>query len=544
MSEVPTTGAQSESQFPALVEALVADPHRHEQLTDLLSEDHPCYNQRGAATIVGMRGWVLLALGRAGVSDASLLFVLEELDTGTDPYLVAAAAHALRSYPRPTAALAPFAMRALTQIRYHNDPVSFEEYGDFAVSSGTNPVRELLTTLAWLGPHARGVLPEIESLRTERVGLSKKLLIEVDRTVDAIRSADQVAEPGADTCCTLPSGLRSQFSWAFNSRRGSEPIESTVFEDHEGASITFKEFFQGHPSIVVFFYTRCDNPLKCSLTVTKLARVQKLLDARGIADQIHTAAITYDPAFDLPERIREYAQDRGVRLEAHHRMLRAIDGINALRNHFKLGVNFIESLVNRHRLEVYILDSEGRIAASFERLHWDEQQVVDRAIEVLNEKRDERMSQVSTEPTAVSARGNTASSMFGTFAALGVAFFPKCPICWAAYLSVFGIAGLEQIPYSPWLKPVLVAAMLINLGSVWLRGRATGRMSGFYLVAAGALAIVASKMSLGWENAAVWGVALTLAGSLFSALSATSGRNSITRVWRQIWRKRFSNASL
>ena len=29
---------------------------------------------------------------------------------------------------------------------------------------------------------------------------------------------------------------------------------------------------------------------------------------------------------------------------------------------------------------------EGRIAASFERIHWDEQQVVDRAIEVLNEK--------------------------------------------------------------------------------------------------------------------------------------------------------------
>ena len=165
-----------------------------------------------------------------------------------------------------------------------------------------------------------------------------------------------------------------------------EPIESTVFEDHEGESITFKEFFHGHPSIVVFFYTRCDNPLKCSLTVTKLARIQKLLEAQGLADQIHTAAITYDPAFDLPERLRVYGQDRGVRMDARHRMLRATDGIDALRRHFKLGVNFIESLVNRHRIEAYILDAEGRIAASFERLHWDEQEVVDRAIEVLEEK--------------------------------------------------------------------------------------------------------------------------------------------------------------
>ena len=428
MQNVATASAQSEPQFAALVDALAADPDRREQLTDLLREDHPLYDQRGTATIVRMRGWVLLALARAGVSDAALLFVLEELDTGVDAYLVAAAARALRSYPRPTAALAPFVMRALTNIRYHDEPVSFENYGEYAVSStGTSPVRELLATLAWLGPHARGVLPELESLRAQRGGLSKKLLIDVDRAVEAIRGADQVDEFGADTCCTLPSGLSNTFSWALSSRRGCEPIESTVFEDHEGASITFKEFFRGHPSIVVFFYTRCDNPLKCSLTVTKLARIQKLLEAQGLADQIHTAAITYDPAFDLPERLRGYGQNRGVRMDARHRMLRATDGVNALRRHFKLGVNFIESLVNRHRIEVYILDAEGRIAASFERIHWDEQQVVDRTIEVLKEKRDETTSEVSPEPADRPARRKTVSPMLGTLASLGVAFFPKCP---------------------------------------------------------------------------------------------------------------------
>ncbi|MGH8468076.1 MAG: SCO family protein [Gammaproteobacteria bacterium] len=504
MQDVATTGAQSELQFAALVGALAAYPDRREQLTDLLREDHPLYEQRGTATIVRMRGWVLLALARAGVSDAALLFVLEELDTGADAYLVAAAARALRSYKRPAAALAPFVMRALTNIRYRDEPVSFENYGEYAVSStGTSPVRELLATLAWLGPHARGVLRELESLRAQRGGISKKLLIDIDRAVEAIRGVDQADEFGTDTCCTLPSGLRNTFSWAFSSRRGCEPIESTVFEDHKGELITFKEFFRGHPCIVVFFYTRCDNPLKCSLTVTKLARIQMLLEARGLADQIHTAAITYDPAFDLPERLRGYGQNRGLRMDARHRMLRATDGVNTLRRHFKLGVNFIESLVNRHRIEAYILDAEGRIAASFERIHWDEQQVVNRTIGVLKEKSDETTSEVSPEPADRPARHKTVSPMFGTLASLGVAFFPKCPICWAGYLSVFGIAGLNQIPYSPWLQPMLVTVMLINLASAWLRGRLTGRMSGFYLVSAGALAIVALKMGLGWENAAV-----------------------------------------
>ena len=387
MQGATTASTLSEPQFAALVDALSADPDRRAQLTELLREDHPFYDERGAATIVRMRGWVLLALARTSVSDAALIFVLEELDTGVDAYLVAAAARALRSYPRPTEALAPFVMRALTNIRYRNEPVSFENYGDYAISpKGTSPVRELLATLAWLGPHARGVLPELESLRAQS-GLSRKLRLDVERTVQAIRGPAQASEPGAHSCCgTPPDSVKSTSSWPPNSRRGAETVESIALHDHKGDTITFKEFFHGRPSIVVFFYTRCDNPMKCSLTVAKLARVQKLLEARGLADEVHTAAITYDPAFDLPERLRVYGQDRGVRMDAHHRMLRAIDDNDALRRHFELGVNFIESLVNRHRIEVYILDADGRVAVSFERIHWDEQQVVTRAIEVLKEK--------------------------------------------------------------------------------------------------------------------------------------------------------------
>src|SRR6185503_1051970 len=82
----------SDEEFAELVDALVADPNRHDQLKDLLRENHPWYNERGAATVAQMRGWALLGLARIGVSDHALLFVLEELDTGIDPYLVATAA--------------------------------------------------------------------------------------------------------------------------------------------------------------------------------------------------------------------------------------------------------------------------------------------------------------------------------------------------------------------------------------------------------------------------------------------------------------------
>src|SRR5262245_46812564 len=107
MPPVTTTSALSEQQFEALVEALSSDPTRRAKLTDLLKEDHPVYDQRSAAAIVRMRGWILVALTNIGLTDDALLFVLEELDTGRDAYLVAAASRALRSYPNPLAAFAP-----------------------------------------------------------------------------------------------------------------------------------------------------------------------------------------------------------------------------------------------------------------------------------------------------------------------------------------------------------------------------------------------------------------------------------------------------
>ncbi len=497
----------SEKEFCELVEQLVVDPRGHEQLIDLLREDHTIYDQRGTAVVVRMRGWVLLALARDGLSDAALPFVLEELDSGVDAYLVACAASALRSYPTPNAAFAPFVVRAVSNIRYRDERVALDKFGGFAIgSAGTSPVRELLATLSWLGPHARGVLPDVELLRSGPTALTKKYHSTVQQVWNAITADAEAAD-----CCSLPSGVQELFSWMKTSRTTAKPIESTVFEDQDGQSITFGEFFRGRPSIVAFFYTRCDNPLKCSLTITKLARIQKLLEAEGVADRINTAGISYDPGFDSPERVRQYGEFRGVRFAPQHRMLRAPEGLDSLRRHFKLGVNFIESVVNRHRIEIYILDADARVAGYFGRIQWDENDVVRRAIEVLNEKTESRTP----------SRTAFASPVFATAVAVGLALFPKCPFCWAAYLSLFGIAGLQSIPYSPWLQPVLAVMLLLNLTSIWFRARSTGRMMPFYLVTAGAFLVIVSKVVVGVDVASLLGVLLTLTGSLWSSLSAS-----------------------
>jgi drug/metabolite transporter (DMT)-like permease len=96
---------------------------------------------------------------------------------------------------------------------------------------------------------------------------------------------------------------------------------------------------------------------------------------------------------------------------------------------------------------------------------------------------------------------------------------------------LFGIAGLNQIPYSPWLQPILITAMLINIVSVWLRARVTRQRWGLYLVSAGALIIIVAKMGFGWEKAAIPGVLLTLAGSVVSAMSSRGSRKTSTGLF-------------
>ena len=482
MPFVATRVAQSEEDVAAFISTLGEDAVRRAELIDLLREDHEIYDQRGTTAIVRLRGWVLLALARTGITDETLVFVLEELDTGLDPYLVAAAARALRSYPDPLPAFATFVMQALTNMSGRNQFVSFDGYGQYATSSsGTSVVRELLETLKWLGPAAREILSELEALRSTPDAFPRKLLPDVDRAIAAIENG-RVPDDGA--CCRLPTSVSSALAWCRDAVR-REPVGKVLFEDQTSSHITYDEQFRGHTTVVVFFYTRCDNPLKCSLTITKLGRLQKLIDERGLSDRIHTAAITYDPGFDSAERMRQFGERRGLQLDPGNRVLRTSDGMRSLRRHFRLGVNFIESVVNRHRLEAYVLNSDGEVVWSFERLRWDERDVFDRALEVA-------LGGGRTEINPPDVR-TTASPALTVLASIAWAFFPKCAVCWAAYLGVFGIASLERIPYAPWLQPLILGSLIVSLIGMWTAARANGRLIGACLATLGALAILLSK---------------------------------------------------
>jgi protein SCO1/2 len=461
-------------------------------LIELLREDHVDYAGAAAAGVVRMRGWLYLALARFGLPPAALPYLFEELESGHDAYLVAAAAHALRTVP-PDPIHAKFLTAALRNTDGRDQPVSFERFGETTTANApTSVVGEILSALERLGPMARNMSADLAQL------LGADCLLDPESHQRLAELTNSLRDQPAAFCCSWPRGAQPKNS----SVVPSASLAAARFEDQDGNMLTFSQLVIGHPTVVAFFYTRCDNPLKCSLTVAKLAQLQRQLQVAGVGEAIGIVVITYDPGYDHPARLRAYATSRGFCPTGSCRVVRAVEGFDVVRRHFSLGVNYAGTIVNRHKLELFVLDRRGKTAAAFERFQWDTAEIVATAQLVLNPPR-RRIGQ-----WLVTALGCAAS--------IAVPLFPKCPVCWATYFSLFGALGLGTVPYSPWLRTLLVVAALCNLAIVVWRSVVTRWMLPSAPVVLGTIALLSAQAGIEFPGQLWAGGLLTLVGSTAS----------------------------
>jgi mercuric ion transport protein len=87
-------------------------------------------------------------------------------------------------------------------------------------------------------------------------------------------------------------------------------------------------------------------------------------------------------------------------------------------------------------------------------------------------------------------------SIPGKMSALNIAtavvifFFPKCPICWAAYASFFSFIGMEQFEYHSYWKYILLSIFLLISGySIWQHYQNKSWVS-IFLLASGLLLLL------------------------------------------------------
>lgn len=122
------------------------------------------------------------------------------------------------------------------------------------------------------------------------------------------------------------------------------------------------------------------------------------------------------------------------------------------------------------------------------------------------------------KPAAAKAR-KTLQSVPGALLSAGIVLFPKCPMCWAAYMSMFGSVGLSNIPYMKWLLPVLIGFLLINLYFIFRKVRSRG-YGPFICSLMGAVIIIACKVLFPeMKYLLMLGIALVFSGSFWNSFA-------------------------
>jgi cytochrome oxidase Cu insertion factor (SCO1/SenC/PrrC family) len=381
-------GSLSEQAFAVLVDQLrQRGGECGPELVPLLSVSHEVFRGRFASSSVRMRAYAMAACHDIGLPDQAVPYVVEILETSFHPNLVAAAARAVRGMAAPDARLADYLIRSIYNIWQNDQPVSFEAYDvKWPLTGFTTALLEVLDTLAWLGASARHVIPELDTLLSAfSKRFNPRVRASIVHCIETLRSS---ADSPKACCCSAPLVESGAVT-------GGEDLDiaSIELEDQDGRRFEWHQFFRGKPSVLAFFYATCMNPRKCAQTIYNLVNIHKGLSDAGLDGQVRVAAITYDPQRDTPTVLRQYGESKGIRFGADCKMMRVPSQFDGVIDAFDLGVNYIGNQVNDHRVELYLLDCDGKITHAFLRLQADPEHVITELARHTSESRGARECQ-------------------------------------------------------------------------------------------------------------------------------------------------------
>jgi protein SCO1/2 len=505
--------ATTETQFAEWIDQTSVNQNR--LLADLLYERHPVYEGRSANVVLRMRGYAIARFEQIGLPNKALPYVLEALESSFDPYMVAAAAKALRGMKERHPQTTGYLIKAIYNIWQNDQPISFSQYHvQWPLKTYSTALIEIFTSIKWMGSYAQKFLVELELILTDfGHHLNSNSRLHLSEAIAAVKIDDRVVELG---CCDLPLNLQSDRSGK-KQYVNAKSFTNLIIEDQEGTQFHWVDFFEGKPILLAFFYTRCMNPRKCTLTIQNLASIQSKLKEHKIADEINVVAITYDPDHDTAATLKTYGLARKFLFDGNNKMFRVPNQFNSVVSAFDLGVNFNESLVNQHRIELFLLDKDGAVKQSFPRLQTEIETIINALKEILRGEKsiEDRISTFNELQWRIKPKAN---GLLSVILSILIAFFPKCPICWAVYLSAFGASSLQSIPYSPWLIPWLILAMVVNLFILYRNARIRNGRVPFWISLFGFL-LVGSGHLLSLQLTSILGIILIFIGAILNSLS-------------------------
>jgi protein SCO1/2 len=165
-------------------------------------------------------------------------------------------------------------------------------------------------------------------------------------------------------------------AWLLPEARGTECVLDVNATDQDGQTRRMSDL-RGRPVALSFLYTRCTNPNKCPLIADQMARLARLLETAGLDKRVCVVIMTYDAAFDTPERLKQYGLRHGLRFTPNVLMLRPDDQEKArFLDRLQVAVNFNAEGVNLHGLQLFLFDDRGRFVRRYQSVIWENSEVL------------------------------------------------------------------------------------------------------------------------------------------------------------------------
>lgn len=160
-----------------------------------------------------------------------------------------------------------------------------------------------------------------------------------------------------------------------------DAVPDFALRNEEGRAIKLSQF-RGKELLVTFIYTRCPMPNFCPLVTRNFANIEKQLagDPKLYA-KTHLISISFDPAYDTPERLKLYGEGYiggdAKKAFTHWDFAVAEKPIVAeMAKFFDVGMSDAGDGTINHTLSTTLIGRDGKVAAFYPGNEWTPEQVL------------------------------------------------------------------------------------------------------------------------------------------------------------------------
>jgi len=356
----------------------------------MLSYEAAIYQDRDKWEVLRLRSYILLTLGEIGFPDSAIPFLEDALayvDERMNAVELASAIKVVGNLGVEGSRFGESIISAYNRI-FSDEEFSLKNYElGFSKDEATTTQLEIVRSIGKIcnkkDDYAIKFLNSVLG-SSDDFGVDKRVVDEAQRSLNIIsqKKSDKGISKTFSRFCSCNKKKRSVETPAIlngtehnpyiEAKDRKEVINKNIsLTDHNGLKREFTELID-RPTLLTFFYTRCQNDAKCSATISQLASLQNHLSNLSLNNKVKLVAITFEPQHDSPDLLKRYLTDRGVKLGNEAMAIKLdTESHQALLKELVIPVGYNSGWVNSHGIEAVLMDRDKRIVRKYNSLFWN-----------------------------------------------------------------------------------------------------------------------------------------------------------------------------